>query len=342
MSQPTALPTDTAVDTTSSKANVDYLKVLGALAIMAAAAAFPFVIDDTSTIRMVSLGLILAIAAMGLNVLTGYTGQISIGHAAFYGIGAYVTANLMIEQNLTFLATLPVAIIVCAICGALIGLPALRVSGPALALVTLGLAILVPTLLHKFGSSSGVALWKPKRSHLGSPIDGLTDTQWKYLIPLAALIIVYVVTRNMVRSRAGRSLIAVRDQEVAATTAGINVAATKITSFAISAAYCGLAGSLSVLVRGQADASSALAYFQLSIYFLVAVVVGGTATVAGPILGGLLVQILDEKAPEWSSGRVGMAPFILGAALVVIVYFLPGGILGGFRTLKAKLSRSSP
>ena len=308
---------------------------------LAVAAAFPFVVDDSTTIRMVSLGLIMSIGAMGLNVLTGYTGQISIGHAAFYGIGAYVTANLMIEQNLTFMATLPAAIIISGLAGALVGLPALRVKGPALALVTLGLAILVPTLLHKFGASSGVALWKPARRHLGSPIDGLTDTQWKYYVPLVMLVIVFVITRNMIASRAGRSLIAVRDQEIAATTAGINVAATKITAFALSAAYCGLAGSLSVLVRGQAEASSALAYFQLSIFFLVAVVVGGTATIAGPVLGGLMVQVLIDKAPEWSSGRVGMAPFILGAALILIVYFLPGGLLGGFRTLRHKLSRST-
>ena len=317
--------------------------LVGGVALLAAAAALPFVVDDTALIRTLSLGLILAIGAMGLNVLTGYTGQISIGHAAFYGVGAYVTANLMVNQNLTFLATLPITIAVTALAGALVGLPALRVKGPALALVTLGLAILVPTLLAKFGSAGGgVALWQPQRSYLGSPVDGITDTQWKYLLPLIALVVVYVVTRNIVSSRAGRALIAVRDQEVAATTAGINVAGTKITAFAISAAYCGLAGSLSVLVRGQADASSALAYFQLSIYFLIAVVVGGTATVAGPILGGLLVQLLDDKAPDWGGGRVGLAPFILGFALVAIVYLLPDGVLGGSRRLLARLRPEAP
>lgn len=324
------------------RAAVDLPKLAAFVAVLAVAAAFPFVVDDTALVRTASLGLIMAIGAMGLNVLTGYTGQISIGHAAFYGIGAYVTANLMIEGSLTFLATLPVAILVTALAGALVGLPALRVKGPALALVTLGVAILVPTLLHKFGASSGVALWKPARRHLASPVDGLTDTQWKYYVPLVALVLVFIVTRNFIQSRAGRSLIAVRDQEVAASTAGVNVAATKITAFAISAAYCGLAGSLSVLVRGQADASSALGYFQLSIFFLVAVVVGGTATIAGPILGGLMVQYLIDEAPGWSDGRVGMAPFILGTALVIIVYFLPGGIVGGWRQLRHRFSRGSP
>jgi len=310
-----------------------------AVLVMAAALVLPFVHDKPEDLRLLSLGFIMGIGAMGLNVLTGYTGQISIGHAAFYGIGAYITANLIIEQNLTVLATLPIAIAVTAAFGALVGLPALRVKGPALALVTLGLAILVPTLLLKYGSNKGVALWKPKRRHLASPVDSLTDGQWKYLVPLVALIVVYVLTKSLVNSRAGRSLIAVRDQEVAAATAGVNVTGAKIASFAISAAYCGLAGSLSVLVRGQADASSALSYFQLSIYFLVAVVVGGAATVAGPILGGMLVQYLDDKAPEWSGNKVGMAPFILGAVLVAIVYLLPGGLLGGLRQLVARLRR---
>lgn len=132
-------------------------------------------------------------------------------------------------------------------------------------------------------------------------------------------------------------MIAVRDQEVAATTSGINAAGVKIAAFAISAAYCGLAGSLTVLVEGQADASSALVYFQHSIFFLIAVVVGGTATVGGPIIGGLVVQILDTKAPEWGNERVGLAAFILGVALVVIVYVLPGGILGGLRQLSARI-----
>lgn len=307
--------------------------------VLAVGLALPFINDNTSTLRMLSLGFVMAIGAMGLNVLTGYTGQISIGHAAFYGIGAYITANLIIEQNLTFITTIPISILVTAACGALVGLPALRVKGPSLALVTLGIAILVPTLLLRFGSSSGMALWKPKRRYLGSPIDSFTDTQWKYLLPLIALVIVFFLTKNLVSSRAGRSLVAVRDQETAAATAGVNVAGTKIAAFALSAAYCGLAGSLSVLVRGQADAASALSYFQMSIYFLVAVVIGGTATIAGPVLGGILVEYLLDKAPEWSGGRVGMAPFILGSALVVIVYVLPGGIAGGVKQLATIVKR---
>lgn len=345
MSQATTAVPGAAPAPTSAARRFSPTRTVIGLAVLAVGVAFPFVSDDPATIQMISLGIVLAIGAMGLNILTGFTGQISIGHYAFSGIGAYITANLMIEQSLTFLSTIPIAVAVCAVAGALVGLPALRVKGPALALVTLGLALLVPTLLHKFGTEGGgVALWQPARKDLGSPIDGLSDTEWSYLVPLAALVIVYVITRNLVNSRAGRAMIAVRDQELAATTAGVNVAGTKIAAFAISAAYCGLAGSLSVLVRGQADASSALVYFQNSIFFLVAVVVGGTATVAGPILGGIAVQVLEDKAPEWGGDRVGLAPFILGVGLVLIVYFLPGGILGGFRQVRARFGnrRASP
>src|SRR5699024_1960793 len=166
--------------------------------VLAIGLSFPFINDNASTLRMLSLGFVMAIGAMGLNVLTGFTGQISIGHAAFYGIGAYITANLIIEQNLTMMSTIPVSILVTALFGALVGLPALRVRGPSLALVTLGIAILVPTLLLRFAGSSGMAVWKPKRRHLGSPIDALSDTLWKYLVPLVALAIIFVVTRNLI------------------------------------------------------------------------------------------------------------------------------------------------
>jgi branched-chain amino acid transport system permease protein len=302
--------------------------------VAAAGLAYPFVVDDKNAVYLMSLALVLCIGAMGLNVLTGFTGQISIGHAAFFGLGAWVTANLMIETPLTFLATVPIAVAVAALAGAIVGLPALRVKGPALALVTLGLAILVPTLLKKVG---GKVLWTPRPRDLKSPVTFLDTTQYHYLVPAIALLLVYVLTANLARSRAGRAMIAVRDQPLAAATAGVNVAGTKIAAFAISAGYCGLAGSMSVLIRGQADASQPLVYFQQSIYFLIAMVVGGAGTIVGPIIGGIGVQRLIDKAPDWGNGRIGLAPFILGATLVLIMYFVPDGLVGGTRRALARL-----
>lgn len=319
--------------------------LVGPLAVFAVAVVLPFVYgdlpfvaDDSSFLRTLSLGFVLAVGAVGLNVLTGFTGQISIGHAAFYGIGAYLSGVLTEETTLTYFSTIPIAVIVTVVFGAIVGLPALRVKGPALALVTLGLALTVPTLLRKFAAEGRSALWQPDRDDLASPLEALDSTQWKYLFPLVVLAISYLLVRNLAHSRAGRAMVAVRDYEVAASTAGVNVAGTKIAAFAISAGFCGLAGSLSVLVRGQADASSSLAFFQLSIYFLVAVVVGGVATNGGPILGAIVVQILLDEAPE---GRAGLAPFILGAALVALLFVMPDGLFGGARRLVARLRRPS-
>lgn len=307
--------------------------------VLAVAVIVPFVYDDADNLRTLSLGFVLAISAAGLNVLTGFTGQVSIGHAAFYGIGAYIAGVLTLESSLTYFSTIPIAVVVTIVFGAVVGLPALRVKGPALALVTLGLALTVPTLLRKFAASGRSALWQPDPDDLASPFEGLDRAQWRYLFPLVVLAVVYVLVRNLARSRAGRSMIAVRDYEAAAATAGVNVAATKIAAFATSAGLCGLAGALSVMVRGQADASSSLAYFQLSIYFLIAVVVGGVATNGGPILGAIVVQILLDKAPDWSDGRAGLAPFILGAALVALLFVMPDGIFGGVRRLRGRLQR---
>lgn len=319
------------------------LGLVGPLVVFALAVVLPFVYDslpfvgdDSSFLRTLSLGFVLAISAMGLNVLTGFTGQISIGHAAFYGIGAYLSGMLTDETALTYFSTIPIAVAVTVVFGAVVGLPALRVKGPALALVTLGLALVVPTLLRKFAAEGRSALWQPSRDDLASPIDALDSTQWKYLFPLIVLAVVYVLVRNLAHSRAGRAMVAVRDHEVSASTAGVNVAGTKIAAFAISAGFCGLAGSLSVVVRGQADASSSLAFFQLSIYFLVAVVVGGVATNGGPILGAIVVQILLDEAPE---GRAGLAPFVLGAALVALLFVMPDGLFGGARRLVAWVRR---
>lgn len=308
------------------------------LAILAVAVVLPFVYDDADNLRTLSLGFVLAISALGLNVLTGFTGQVSIGHAAFYGIGAYISGVLTDETSLTYFSTIPMAVAATVVFGAIVGLPALRVKGPALALVTLGLALTVPTLLRKFAASGRSALWQPKRSDLASPFEGLDATQWKYLFPLVFLALTYLLCRNLAHSRAGRAMVAVRDYEASASTSGINVAGTKIAAFAISAGFCGLAGSLSVMVRGQADASSSLYFFQLSIYFLIAVVVGGVATNGGPILGAIIVQVLLDKAPE---GRAGLAPFILGAALVALLFVMPDGVFGGGRRLLARLRRPS-
>ena len=240
----------------------------------------------------------IGVAALGLNLLTGYNGQVSIGHGAFFGLGMYTTAILMDSHNWPFVATLPVAAALSFGVGVLVGFPALRVKGLYLALVTLGLAVLFPQLTSRFVphdlcSTCGTSqVGELARSKLRPPswapnFIGAND-QWAYYAALAIAVIGIVVVALIVRSRFGRALIAVRDHEAAAEAVGINIARVKVIAFATSALYAGTAGSCFVLVKRLATASSQ-STFEFSIEFLVAVVVGGTATVLGPFIGGVLV-----------------------------------------------------
>jgi len=292
-------------------------------------------------------------AAMGLNLLTGYNGQVSIGHGAFFGLGMYTTAILMQSHDWPFVATLPVAAGLSFVVGVLVGFPALRVKGLYLALVTLGLAVLFPQLTSRFvphdlcptcGTSQVGELPRVKlRPPSWTPNFIKFNDQWAYYAALAIAVVAIVGVALIVRSRFGRALIAVRDHEAAAETVGINIARVKVIAFATSALYAGTAGSCFVLVKRLATASSA-STFQISIELLVAVVVGGTATVLGPFIGGVLVVFSDRYISEsfpstllfWhinDSVKNLLSPAIFGIGLILLMYVLPDGIVGGGRRI---------
>jgi branched-chain amino acid transport system permease protein len=308
--------------------------------VLAAAALYaPFALEPTTN-RLLSEAIYLAIAAMGLNLLTGFTGQISIGHGAFFGVGAFTTAILMVDYGWSFEPTILVAALLAGIVGLLVGFPALRVRGLYLALVTLGLAVLFPRLAMRFvDGAGGVPLVRPRRSEFSSLIGGLADDQWVYFLSLAIAVALFVLAWNLVRGRVGRAMIAVRDQELAATTVGVNLAGTKVGTFALSAAYAGIAGSLSVMVHGFADGTNPIIYFQRSIEFLVAVVIGGAATILGPAVGALLLVALRRNTEGLIAGKEILSPALFGAALILIVFVLPEGVVGGIRRLLARLGR---
>ncbi|HEX4490812.1 MAG TPA: branched-chain amino acid ABC transporter permease [Acidimicrobiia bacterium] len=305
-------------------------------------------------------------AAMGLNLLTGYNGQVSIGHGAFFGLGAYTSALLIQQHGWQFLPTLLVAAPLCFVVGVLIGFPALRVKGLYLALVTLGLAVLFPDLTkHYVHVTGGTNLVSLDQQHLFPPAWVPTsvsaigrDDQWAYYVTLGCALVLFVVVIGIVRSRFGRALIAVRDHEAAAQTAGINIASVKVLAFALSALYAGVAGSCSVLIVTNASADK-IGTFQLSIQFLVAVVIGGTATVLGPMIGGWLVVFVQHwistTLPNHvsSTGTVGRvvanpasSPAIFGILLILFVFALPDGLVGGARRLwstgRARLRSRTP
>lgn len=275
-----------------------------------------------------------AVAAMGLNLLTGFNGQVSIGHGAFFGVGAFATAILMEDHSWTFELTIPVAALAAAVVGVFVGIPALRVKGLYLALVTLGLAVLFPRIAQKFvDGQGGVAIIRPPRDGFDTLLSGLANDQWHYIESLAIAAVLFLGAWNLSRSRIGRAMVAVRDQEVAASTVGVHLARVKVGAFALSAAYAGIAGSLSVMVDRAADATDPIVTFRNSIEFLVAVVIGGTATITGPAVGALILVLLRRETDGLIEGKEVLSPAIFGAALIAMVYVLPGGVVGGLRKI---------
>ncbi|MGE0151393.1 MAG: branched-chain amino acid ABC transporter permease [Reyranellaceae bacterium] len=291
-------------------------------------------IPGVSDYRVFQLTLVLvyAIALLGLNVLTGYNGQFSLGHGAFYAVGAYVAAIMMDKWDMPYYATVPAAAVVCLVVGFLFGLPALRLEGHYLALATFALALAVPQMLkHKSveywtGGVQGIVIIKPDPP-LGLPI---SQDQWLYYFTLFVAVVLFVCAWNMLRGRTGRALVAIRDHSMAAGTMGINTALYKSLTFGVSAMYTGIAGALgAIAIQFVAPDSFTIL---LSITLLVGVVIGGLASIPGAIFGALFVVYTPNIASDISKA----APWaIYGIFLIAFMYLMPTGISGGLRKLFA-------
>ncbi len=299
----------------------------------------PVLPDIVSNYRLflVSTMIIASIAVLGLNLLTGFNGQISLGHGAFYAVGAYTAAILMDRLNVPYWATLPAAAIVCFIVGYLFGLPALKLEGHYLALATFALALAVPQILkYKWledltGGVQGIVLLKPE-APFGLP---LSEDQWLYYFCLVVMVFLYWGAANMLNSRSGRAMMAIRDQPMAASTMGIDLALYKTVTFGISAAYTGIAGALSASAIAFVAPDSFTIF--LSIKFLIGLVVGGVGSLAGSVVGGIFYVLVDNSAQALSQfvrNDLGV-PFdlsaytVFGVLLVALMYLMPMGIVGG-------------
>ena len=297
---------------------------------------FPDVVSDYR-LFLVSTMIIAAIAVLGLNLLTGFNGQISLGHGAFYAVGAYTAAVLMDHLNMPYWATLPCAAVVCFIVGYLFGLPALRLEGHYLALATFALALAVPQILkYKWlegltGGVQGIVLNKPEVP-FGLP---LTEDQWLYYYCLIVMVVLYWAAANLLNSRSGRAMMAIRDQYMAADTMGIDTALYKTVTFGISAAYTGIAGALSASAIAFVAPDSFNIF--LSIKFLIGLVVGGVGSLAGSVVGGIFYVLVDNSAQALSlfvKNDLGLqfdlsAYTVFGILLIVLMYLMPMGIVGG-------------
>ncbi len=237
-----------------------------------------------------------AIAALGLNLLAGFNGQISVGHGAFFGIGAYTSVILVVDHGWPHFATIVAAAVLAFVVGLIVGLPALRIQGLYLALVTLALATLFPLVITRFSDLTGGSQGKsvPVKERFRAPDwTSMSNDQWRYYVFLAFAVVAFVLVRNLVRSRAGRAIIAIRDNETAAATLGVNISAYKVVTFGLSAMLAGIAGALFSIQTSFV--SSEQFGLNLSITLLVAVVVGGAATIFGPAIGAFLVVFI----PVW-------------------------------------------
>lgn len=288
------------------------------------AMAFPFLAKGY-VIFQATMVLSYAVALLGLNILTGYNGQISLGHGAFYAIGAYTAAILMEQASMPYWATIPAAGVACLVVGYLFGLPALKLEGLYLALATFALSVAMPQLLkYKHleawtGGAQGIVLMKPD-APFGLP---LSADQWLYLLTLAVAALMFLLARNLLDSGVGRAISAIRDNPLAAETMGVNNRHYKASVFGVSAMYTGVGGALSAIAV-QFVAPDSFTMF-LSISLLVGVVVGGVGTISGALYGAVFIMFVPTVAEKVSKA----APWaVYGLVLILFVFLMPGGVAG--------------
>ncbi len=305
-----------------------------------------------------SQALILAIAIMGLNILVGYSGQLSLGHGAFMALGAYISAIIAHRYKLDYLATIPIAGLITGLVGFLFGIPALRLSALYLALATFALSVVTPSLIKRpkdlTGGVQGLLVAQPDppqfAQNLFATLTGtpMTSEQWIYYVTLICALILFWLAWNIVRHRPGRAMRAIRDGEVAAAASGVNIAGYKTLAFGISAFYAGVAGSLFALAIGYISPDTFPV--SLSIQLLVGAVIGGLASIPGPLLGAGIAYFLPIESNQWVPSQTWLPDQITstvknagpavtyGALLILIMIIAPNGMVGLLTRAYAALS----
>jgi branched-chain amino acid transport system permease protein len=311
------------------------------------------------------------IALLGLNILTGYTGQISLGHGAFMAIGGYTSAILMAGNEQFgqegFLAigggmkdvwTIPIAGLVAGLVGLAFGLPALRLSGLYLALATFAIAVALPSAIKRFeeftGGGGGIQLFGLPEVTAGiTPVEifgrELVFNDWLYYLCWSIAMVLFAVAWLVLRGRTGRAFRAVRDSETAAVSSGVSLARYKTLAYGISAAYAGIAGSLFAISTTFVNPDTFP--IALSIFLLVGVVVGGLGGLSGLVFGAVFIQFLPlwaqgegvaSRLPDFITERTkepGAPAIIYGVVLILLMFFLPQGVGGVFRRAGQALTR---
>lgn len=327
----------------------------------------PGSIGKSMRIEQINNAIAFAVAILGLNLVIGHSGQLSLGQSAFVGLGAYTTVILVTDHRWSYLATLPVSAAVCFFAGLLVGVPATRVKGMYLAVVTFSVAYVFPPLVLKYewltggvngkgpGRSEAKLLppsWMPfaDNARLAGPL-------WVYCLSIVVAAVMFLFARNFIASGPGRALLAVRDNDASAVAMGVNVPVYRAVAFGVSAVYGGIAGSL--LMMNRPFASDVQFGTTMAIFLLVAVVIGGVGTISGAIPGAFVYLFVPHFVSTWTFDQSGMPPvlkqvaaplfsllrpgggsavgIIFGLALLFLLFVLPGGFIGGVRMLRARL-----
>ncbi|WP_420452953.1 branched-chain amino acid ABC transporter permease [Ilumatobacter sp.] len=297
--------------------------------------------DYTIGMSQILLAMAWAVAVLGLNLLIGFSGQISLGHSFFVGIGAYTAGILMLDYDWGFLATLIVIVPACFLLGMIVGIPALRIKGLYLALVTLVLSVIFPTLvrldwLASFGPDGAYGTRGSNGLNVGAsyeppgwfPVDGLSnlfqgipliggifgegelgrrspERIWTYFLALLIVLVMFWVAHNVIRSRVGRAFIAIRDNETGAAVSGVNVPLYKTLAFGLSSAFAGVGGMMYAFTIGALAPD--VFGLNLAIFFIVGLVLGGVATFPGAIIGGLAIVLIPELSSQWATQNTSLA-----------------------------------
>jgi branched-chain amino acid transport system permease protein len=292
--------------------------VAAATIVVLALAAAPLIVPSFLAFQFAYAGAY-AIAVLGLTVLTGASGQISLGHGAFMAIGGYTVAVLLRAANIPFVAVLPAAALLAGVAGTLVGLVALRLRGAFLALATFALAVSVPPFVKRFAAITG--------GSQGITLTAVADTKLLYFETWITAAVLFALTAWLLRGRIGRSLRALRDHEIAAVAFGIDPLKYKTTAFALSAAYAGIGGAFVALATSFVSPDTFS--LQLSLALLVGLVLGGIDTLWGALVGGFIVEFLPLFAQSLNPAASAL---IYGIALILVTILMPGGVAGTLLT----------
>ena len=300
------------------------------------ALALPFLITNRYHFQIVIMGVLFSITTLSLNLILGYTGQASLAHAGFFGIGAYGVA-LMTKSGLSFWLALPLSALLAALIGFLIGLPTLRSRGSYFAISTMCFGVIVSIVAGNWieltGGYTGV-VGVPLPTPVPIPLFGEINFQSlvaQYYLVLAFLLLTLLIMHRLVHSLLGLSFMAIRNNEVLAEAVGVSTFAGKVLSFVVANFFAGLAGGIFASLMGSISPSTAA--LELTFDWLICLLLGGAATLSGPIIGAFVIPVIMEYLQFLAEYRL----IIFGALLIVVIIYFPRGLMGGFNALRQRV-----